>query len=435
MKLLREKSSRLPDLKFKNIIKLDENLKTSRLSYKTKIKIIKERQNLDADNKIFIYQDKNKSNKKNDINNKTISNEKNDNEKYNINELKGEIELLQNQLNEEKIKSEVLKQIAEEENKKHILYKKKFQTIILSNGELMDEIKTKNNNRITFSYIEDKNKENINNIYPIKYINNCNSVKNIKNRANNSDINSFLLTSRQFCNSPTQTIQVNKIDIIKDAILNKKIKLKKFKKENEENSELKEKNIQKDILIEKLTKKIQKLNEENLKLLNDNKKNIKENIRLKEEIDFKNKEIESIKIKLNEELDINQKNINKLKEIKDINEKFLNKLLLEREQNKKLKKIILNYNKKEDQIKIEEENIILNENNNKRCKNKLGNSLDKNSIRSLEINGLKDISNISCIEIKQQMGQYEQEDITLKEIFQKKLFDLDEIKYDNNEKK
>ena len=40
-------------------------------------------------------------------------------------------------------------------------------------------------------------------------------------------------------------------DLIKDAILNKKIKLKKFKKENEEISELKEKNIQKDILIEK----------------------------------------------------------------------------------------------------------------------------------------------------------------------------------------
>jgi len=55
MKLLREKSSRLPDLKFKNIIKLDENLKTSRLSYKTKIKIIKEIKNLYAYNKIFIY--------------------------------------------------------------------------------------------------------------------------------------------------------------------------------------------------------------------------------------------------------------------------------------------------------------------------------------------------------------------------------------------
>ena len=127
--------------------------------------------------------------------------------------------------------------------------------------------------------------------------------------------------------------------------------------------------------------------------------------KLKEENNFKDREIEAVKLKLSEELDINQKYINKFKEIKSLNEKFINKLQYEKEQNKKLRKILsLNKNEK---------NMFKEDNNYQK-------SLDENTKRSLEINGLKDISNISCIEKKQQNGQYETEDMTLKEIFQNK---------------
>ena len=430
MKLLRQKSSTLPELKFKNIIKYDENLKATKLSFKTKIKLIKDKPDLEESNKIFINQEKSKIyNQDIDYNSKIMIS--NNNKKNNLKELKEEIEYLKSQLSEEKLKSEVLKQIAEEEQKKHLLYKKKFQKIILSNGELIDETKSKNNNNRIISYTEDKKKGNNNNIAPIKYINSCNSVRNLNSYSKNkSYINSFLLSPRQFCLSPSpiKTIPVNKFEIIKGVIVNKKIKFKK--KEN--NIELKEKINQKEMLIEKLSNKIKILNEENLRLLNNNKKNIEENRRLKKELDLKNKEIEEIKLKLNEELFINQKNLNKLKEIKDLNEKFLNKLIIEREKNQKLK-LFLNNNKKEDINIINGENIILNDNkkNSITNKNKLEKSLEKTTKRSLEINGLKDISNISCIEVKQQMGQYEPEDTTLKEIFQKKLFDLDET-HDNN---
>ena len=147
MKLIRQKSSTLPELKFKNIIKYDENLKTTRLSFKTKIKLIKDEQ-IFEDNKIFINQEKNKiSNHDLEYNNNQIMIL--NNEQNNMKELIEENEYLKNQLNDEKLKSEVLKQIAEEEQKKHILYKKKFQKIMLSNGDLIDEVKNnKNNNRI-----------------------------------------------------------------------------------------------------------------------------------------------------------------------------------------------------------------------------------------------------------------------------------------------
>ena len=91
-----------------------------------------------------------------------------------------------------------------------------------------------------------------------------------------------------------------------------------------------------------------------------------------------------------------------------MNEKFINKLQYEKEQNKKLRQLL---------------NINKNEKNLSKLDNNYENSLDKNTKKSLEINGLKDFSNISCIEQKQQNGQYETEDMTLNELFQNKLLE------------
>ena len=437
MKLLKQKSTLLPDMQFKKIIGFEESQKTARLYFKPKIKFLKER-NI---NNIFLKMEKNEifnkgfvsEKNKRSWSNKIINKEINNKKSYNINDLKEEIKLLKNQLNDEKIKSEVLKQIAEEEQKKHILYKKKFRTIFSSKGALMDEVISQNNNsKITLSYVEEKDKYKNNNIYSFKNKNNYKSVKNLTNKINNSGFNSFILSPRKEHASPSQTIPVNnKIDIIKKVILNKKIKFTKDKK-NEEIIELKEKNSKKDKLIEELNKKIKEIKIHNIQLLNDKKIIEEDNIKLKDEIDFKNKEIETLKAKLNEELTTNQAYVKKFKEIKDINQKFLNKLEFEKEQNKKLRKLLsINFiNKKKEEI-----NILKNENENNNCLNKsnnLENSLDKNTKRSLEINGMKDISNISCIERKQQIGQYELEDISLKEIFQNKLLDFIEIKYDTD---
>ena len=60
---------------------------------------------------------------------------------------------------------------------------------------------------------------------------------------------------------------------------------------------------------------------------------------------------------------------------------------------------------------------------------------DKESKRSLQVNGMKDMSSISCIEIKQQQYQYDPEDVTLNEIFQKRIFNTDETKSDVDNKK
>ena len=147
MKLFKQKSSILPDLKFKKFIQYDENQKTTRLCYKPKVLLIKDSKNSESSNnndinkekKELIYLRNDSGNKKRSNSNRLLNNNNNNIQK-NINELKEEIESLKNQLNDEKLKSEVLKEIAEEEQKKHLLYKKKFQTIVLSRGELISYI-------------------------------------------------------------------------------------------------------------------------------------------------------------------------------------------------------------------------------------------------------------------------------------------------------
>ena len=292
-----------------------------------------------------------------------------------------------------------LREIAEEEQRKHIMYKKKYQTIIFSKGELIDEIK--NNSKIIQSYKEGKDElKNNKNIF--KNLNICYSVRSISNNINNSDFNNCFTYSRQNYYSPNQTIQINKNKMIKKYLLNKKIKIIHTRNNNEEIKDLKSKNIEKDKLIEELKNQVAELEQKNIKILNKNKISENNIIKLKEEINMKKKELESLKLKFNEEKDINQKYMNQLRIIKNENEVLITKLKYEKEQNEKLK-IKLNINKNKNNYK--------NENNFK-------NSFENNTKRSLEINELKDISNISSIENKQQIGQNEQEDMTLKDIFQ-----------------
>ena len=405
MKLFKQKSTILPDLKFKKIIKLDENQAPSRLFYNSKNIFNKDNENLKFNSKDYKNKEKNENdymktyceNKKRSASNK-IMNDKEKSDNF-LKELKEEVEILKNKLNDEKLKSEVLREIAEEEQRKHIMYKKKYQTIIFSKGELIDEIK--NNSKIIQSYKEGKDElKNNKNIF--KNLNICYSVRSISNNINNSDFNNCFTYSRQNYYSPNQTIQVNKNKMIKKYLLNKKIKIIHTRNNNEEIKELKSKNIEKDKLIEELKNQVAELEQKNIKILNKNKISENNIIKLKEEINMKKKELESLKLKFNEEKDINQKYMNQLRIIKNENEVLIIKLKYEKEQNEKLK-IKLNINKNKKNYK--------NENNFK-------NSFENNTKKSLEMNELKDISNISSIENKQQIGQNEQEDMTLKEIFQ-----------------
>ena len=402
MKLFKQKSSLLPNLKLKKITQCDESQKTTRLYYKPKILLIKDKENCENNNNIankekneIIYLRNDPDLKKRSVSNKIYY----DKAQKNINELKEEIESLKNQLSEEKLKSEVLKEIAENEQKKHLLYKKKFQTIILSKGELIDEM---NNSKKTLSF------NNKNNIYINNKMINCNSLKNAINNSNldTSGINICLSSPRSQCSSPSQTIYANNI---KKSFSSKKYKYINLKKIEEELVELKQKNSEKEKIIINLESQITQLKNENAKFLNSKKEFENEINKLREEINFKNKENEKISLKLNEEKKTNKEYIDKLKEIKRLKDKYIIKLQYEKEQNIILKKML-----------NENENKILNKND----KNNPEKSFDKNTKRSLEINGLKDISNISGIDNKINMEQNEQEDMTLKEIIQDKLLDI-----------
>ena len=54
MKLLKQNSSILPDLKFKKIIKFDENKKTTKVYYRPKIILFKENKNPEFVNHNFL---------------------------------------------------------------------------------------------------------------------------------------------------------------------------------------------------------------------------------------------------------------------------------------------------------------------------------------------------------------------------------------------
>ena len=229
MKLLKQNSSILPDLKFKKLIKFDENQKTTKVYYKPKIILLKENKNEELNYNVLeqkeqIEKNENKENKeivhdnkKRSISNKIINNK----EQTNLNDLKNEIQSLKNQLNDEKLKSKILKEIAEEEQKKHILYKKKYQTIIISNEELKDVIQN-NSSKKTLAYKDEKDNHK-KKIFLIRNLNNYNSISNEKNSIENLSFNRCLSSPRQECLLFSQTIRINnKSDIIKKFFSSKK---------------------------------------------------------------------------------------------------------------------------------------------------------------------------------------------------------------------
>ena len=439
MKLLKQKSTLLPELKFKNVVKFDDKQNTCRFYHKSKINLMKKEINENNDNKLI--KEKNRISNDFQLNKRSMSTNNFERESKNIDKLKEEIEMLKFQLDEEKIKSEVLHEIAEEEKKKHNLYKQKFQKLIFSNGERLEEIKDNNNNNNKITLLHKTENSNIN---LIKNINICNSVRNYKYKNNNSELNNFLLSQRQDHNSPMNTLPIHrKKKLINKEIFNKKINFKNINKAEDEIIDLKEKNDNKDKLIEELTQIIKELKQENNKLLNDKKIIEQDNIKLKDEINFKNKKIEIINKKLNNEYNNNQNYINKLKEVKDINRKLINKLKNKKEQNKKLKiKLKMNksiervqnikelkriHDRNEDKydsnVKIENNNIFL-----------LNNSLGENSKPSIKFNALNnDFSKISSIEKNQQYDPFEQDDITLNDILLKNFFNTVENKNNKQE--
>ena len=322
MKLFKQKSSLLPNLKLKKITQCDESQKTTRLYYKPKIILIKEKENCENNNNV-VNKEKNEIiylRNEPDLKKRSASNKINyDKGLKNINELKEEIESLKSQLSDEKLKSEVLKEIAEDEQKKHLFYKKKFQTIVLSKGDLIDEM---DNTKKTSSF---NNKKNI-------YINNkminSNSLKNAINNSNldSSGINICLSSPRQQCFSPSQTIYANNIN---KSLSNKKYKYINLKKIKEELVELKQNNSEKEKIIINLESQITQLKNDNEELLNSKKVFENEINKLREEINLKNKENEKLSLKLNEEKKANKEYIDKLKEIKKIKEKYVIKLQYE----------------------------------------------------------------------------------------------------------
>ena len=265
-----------------------------------------------------------------------------------------EIKSLKAQLSEEKLKSNVLREIAEGEKKKHMLYKKKFQYILKELNNKDDNLNNSDNNIIEKNQLDDK-------FFLVSSLNFQTSHKTLKLKTINKKENSNALTPKKE-ESPHGNGKTKKI------------------KNDDENLKLRYK-------IEKLYSKINQLKLHNQNLINENKYLGDENKKLKDEIELKNKDLHKIKIKLSQEIEVNQNIMKKLIETKNLNELILKDFKIEKEKNKKLQEQI-------DKIKNEIEY----------------------SKRSLKVSEMSNISNISEIESKQ---QYEQEDLTLKEFVQK----------------
>ena len=253
MKILqntKHKSILLPELKFKNVIKFDGDKNTDRMSYKYKIKTKNNDYNSNNNNSSKKKLFKENSQISLPCNKRSISINNIDNlEPKRINVLKEEIETLRYKLNEEKLKSEVLHEIAEEEKKKHILYRHKFQKLIKTNMEV-EEIKK-------IDFISSKRKEDrvnktknnccSNSMILVKKVNNYNAINNIK-YINNNNHSRFLLTPKKENSENSNDKKV--IGLTKKDSINTKLKINKINIINKEIINLKKKNIFKDKIIE-----------------------------------------------------------------------------------------------------------------------------------------------------------------------------------------
>ena len=316
-----------------------------------------------------------------------------------------EIESLRYQLNEEKIKSEVLKVIAEDEKKKHLYYRAKFQKVKNINDELIDKMKkTRSNNRCSESR-DSKKHNNSSNLEIIKETITFN-LSNINNNTINHN------TSLDFNESLVSKDLKEKLKTIND--LNSKIETltKELNKTNEDNTS-------KSSLIKKLYKKVEELQENKNTLISENQRLSREIKRLNQEIAGKNTKITNINNLLEDEKKSNEQNYKKIAELLNKNEEIMKEFNDLKEQNKKLYIQVYGPNAKQrdsitakNAVKKEKEKIVIEAKNIINQDNESYEMSDK----SLGINKMKDMSDISCIPKKQQQIE---DDTTLNDLFSK----------------
>ena len=314
------------------------------------------------------------------------------------NSLSEEIELLRHELNEEKIKSEVLKVIAEDEKKKHLYYRGKLLKVKNINNELIDKMKkAKINNK--FNEYKDSRNNNSSNLEVIKETITFN-LSNINNTINNNSLD--------FNESLINKDLKEKLKTIND--LNSKIETltKNLNKISEDNDN-------KSSLIRKLYQKIEELQENKNTLKSEKQRLGREIKRLNQEITEKNTKISNIINLLEDEKKSNEKNYKKIGELLSKKEEVMKEFNDLKEQNKKYYIQLYGTNMKQrdsvtakNNVKKEKEKIVIEAKN---ITNKDNESFEM-SDKSLRINKMKDMSDISCITKKQQI----EDDVTLNEL-------------------
>lgn len=328
-----------------------------------------------------------------------------------------ELEILKNKLNEEKVKNDILKVIAEEEKKKHYLYRQRFQDLKKKNDELIEKIKNKKKKNSS------RHKEN-----------NCKSSSNLE------IIKETLTFNIKNGNSANNSIELTEVKSWKDKIKTIEDLNAKNEELTKELNKVNEENNNKGALIKKLYKKIEELQEVKNTLNSQIQKLSREIKLLNQELKLKNSKIDITKNLLIDEKKTNEQNYKKIAQLLNINEQLEKDYKILREQNKKISKqnneIKIN-DVKRNSLKIkkkENEKIIIEAKN----VNLSDDSFDI-SDRSLRINKMKDISDISAI--PQNKQQMDGDDVTLNElrIFEKNdsenISKKKEQKKENNNKK
>ena len=326
--------------------------------------------------------------------------------------LKEKIESLQTQLSEEKTKFEVLKEIAEDEKKKHISYREKYQKVKNLNEEIIAKVKKRKKRN---SKSKEKKKENNNNVDAIRQIATFNASNIICN--NSGEIE---LSARNRIDSPQKNGIKENMKVIDEL-------KEKIEKLNKELNKIKEDNNNKNSLIQKLYSKIEEMQEAKKTLNYEKQKLAGENKNLTQEISENKAKISKISTLYDNEKKDNEKNVKKLKDALNKNDKLLKDIKNLKDLNKKLTNQIYANNQILDSITARNNQILATKNNtNKKDNNKIiieaknVSQLDSDSFeiteKSLGINKMHDISDISSIQKKPQI---EQDDATLNELLNK----------------
>ena len=345
--------------------------------------------------------------------------------------LKEKIESLENQLSEEKTKFEVLKEIAEDEKKKHILYREKYQKVKNLNYEIVAKVKKKKNKDKKNKELKKESNNNLEIIRQTATFNTSNVICN-----NSGELE---LSARNKADSPTKKDVKENTKVIDE--LNEKIE-----KLNAELNKVNEDINNKNSLIKKLYEKIEEFQETKKTLNFEKQKLVGENKKLSQEISEMKSKISKINTLYDNEKKEKEKNLKKLKDLSNKNDQLHKDIKNLKDLNKKLRNQIYANNQILDTITAKNNQILSTKNtNNKKDDNKIiivaknVGQLDTNSYeiseRSLGINKMNDFSDISSIPKKPQI---EQDDVTtLNELLNKnseKEFDKNDLIKKNKKK-